>query len=155
MQANGFRIKQEIKLLELSKEALESELESTYAKMPDDTVTRTPKTVALFQTAQAYYNQHIEVECEGRTVPLAFVIKLEGVINRIAKVWRETSKRGATATYGGLDRTQIYPVSQVNAKGCFEETKTLAKVAAQLQGIIGTANAREIKVNILDVSWPA
>lgn len=161
MQVNGFQIKQELKMLQLSKEALEQELGNTYAKFEEDKITRTPKAVidelsvverkiALFQTAQAQYNQLTTVELDGKTVPLAYVIKLEGVVNRIAKIWKGTSKQAASsnARYG-LDKDQKYPVSQVIPKECFDQTKALMMESTKLQGIIGTANARQQKIDIL------
>jgi hypothetical protein len=163
MQTNGFKIKQELKLLELSKDSLTQELGGTYAKYPEDDTTRTPKQVldelknteekiALFQTAQGTYNQQNKVLLNGKQVPLAYVIKLEGVIGRIAKLWKDTSKQGASTNINryGIEKDQIYPVSQVSSKQCLEETKSLLTFAATLQGIIGVANGKEITIEILD-----
>jgi hypothetical protein len=162
MKTNGFQIKQELKLLELSKDALGQELEGTYAKYVADNETRTPKQVldelrkteekiALYQSAQGSYNQQNIVQLDGKQVPLAYVIKLDGVIGRMAKLWKDTSKQTAlpSARYG-IEKDQIYPVSQVSPKQCLEETKTLMTFATKLQGIIGVANAKEMSVEILD-----
>jgi hypothetical protein len=162
MQVNGFQIKQELKMIELTLESLTQELANSYAKFTEDTSTRTPKQViddllaaerkkALYQTAQAQYNQIRMIEIDGKKYPLAYAIKLEGVINRIVKVWKDTSKQAVSAANyrHGYDPKQSYPTSQVDAKQCFENTKILTSEATKLQGIIGTGNSKEEKLDIL------
>jgi hypothetical protein len=163
MKINGFQIKQELKLLGLSKEALEQELGGTYTKFEADRTTRTPKAVldelrkieeriALYQAAQGAYNQQNTVTLDNKQTTLAYVIKLEGVTTRMAKHWKDTAKQAATNSNSryGLEKDQIYPISQVDPKECLEETKSLLTFSTKLQGIIGVSNSKEFSVEILD-----
>ena len=159
MKVTGFKLKQEIKTLELTKEALVQELPGTYAKFPSDTTTRQPgmvlselmvveANIALLQTAQAAYNQKNILDNPERS-NLAYIIKYEGVLNRLVKLWKEMSKQGAggTSSRYGLDKDQIYPVSQVDQKVCLGNIKVLSLEAARLQGVIGVANSKEIEID--------
>ena len=69
MKVTGFKIKQQIKQLDLDKEALAQELASSYIRYPNE-VKRTPEQVitdlqkieeniAVLQTYQARYNQSV------------------------------------------------------------------------------------------------
>lgn len=161
MQVNGFQIKQELKMIDLTIEALTNELPNTYSKLPEDTETRNPAVVieelvqaekkkALYQAAQAEYNQEVQVVMEDtRTVSLAYVIKLEGVINRMAKIWKDTAKQDGRSRYGVYEANTKYPVSQVNTKVCLEKIKELTRESSKLQGLIGVANSRQEIINTL------
>jgi len=162
MKITGFQLKHLLKKQELRKEALAQELEGTYAKLPNDTGTRTPKSVldelaavekqiALLQTAQAQYNQkNIVVLPSGLNgVPLAYVIKYEGVQNRICKMWKDTAKQAVKShdLRFGLEKDHTYPVSQVDLKECLVHAMEASDVASRLQGAIGVANSRELEVD--------
>lgn len=163
MKVTGFFLKQEIKMANIQVAALTQELASSYSKFDHETDKRTPaeilnemlsveEKIARIQTAQAIYNQANMVEYNGAKVPLALVIKLEGVNARLSKLWKDVAKQNEPDRYsrGTLSKDEIYPTSQVNTKGCFGNVKSLATAQCGLQSIIGTSNSKELEIgNVL------
>lgn len=165
MKVTGFKLKQAVKMIGIDISALTQELNSSYSKSEGEEKRTIKEIVSELQTAesnlakvqsvQALYNQTIIVDgplqqapsMYGKPVPLALVIKMEGVNARIAKVWKDTAKQ--TDRYALREEPGV--VSQVYPKECFQEVKVLATASAKLQSLIGTANSRELEIgDVLD-----
>lgn len=154
MRVNGFKIKQEIELIELSKLALESELKNSYL-IGDGEEKRSPKDIIAeieavetkiveWQSIRAWYNQVIMVEYEGKSTRLATIIKMDGVLGRTVKLWKEcVSAADQAGTYGKEEKKPA-----MSTKACYEAIREATIRAAKIQSIIGVENGNHIEVEI-------
>lgn len=118
-----------------------------------DEIQDAERKIARLQTAQAQYNLAVEVEVQGRKMPLYEAVKLVGGAGRVESLWKEVAKNEPTDRYGSTvrDKDSIVAVRLISADDATTKAQEAAKYARALREAIQSGNATLVEVSIDDL----
>jgi hypothetical protein len=165
MKTTGYALREAIKQHELRKDTAAGAFDGSLKMWPGenkeppttivDTFLRAEAAIAKLQTVQAKYNLTVQVEFDGRKMPLSEAIKLIGGIARVEKMWRSVA--APKKDRYGYDRDErqagvTVAVATMTSSEAVKLAQAAAKRAGALRATIATANAQEVEIENLDLS---
>jgi len=169
MKVTGHRLKESIKfhqlLLNAAKEQFDAAIyvfEDECKESPleiDDRIFNSERAIARLQTAQAWFNLHVQVKTDDGEITLAEAIKVIGGAGRREARWRSSSVPKKDR-YGYNDTVPTRTEGEVRAKraisyeAALDKTTASARFASQLRAGIAEGNmeVRDVPDNLLRAS---
>ncbi len=162
MKVTGYQIKQSVEQFEITKSALEEELEAVQigfrkdakrtVKEVADELELVERNIAKLQSAQITYNEAVKVWIDGEQVSLTYAIKVSGPAGRSESRWKKLSKVRERNSYGSTEREpgKEYTEVLVDTKQALIEAKAAAIRKAMIGAQVGIGNASEVEIGGID-----
>jgi hypothetical protein len=167
MTITGYKLREKLKMLELKRDSLDNQFFSSLHAFPEevskkrkpiviaDDLTQIEGQIALFQAAQAEYNQKVTVTVEKDTMTLGQAVKLVGGVARIIERW----KRASNEVSSDRDRVRVkrkddevtHAAAQISPDEVLFALESAEKRAAALRGAIAHGNSLPADIT-LDLS---
>lgn len=154
----GFDLKQQVKMLNIKKEALEKELAESYFGYAGETkrsvldilsdISNVEVELVKVQVEQAKYNLIVTVKVGAVSMSLSRAIKTEGVVGRNIKRVREALKQvpeTRVSYHSALEKDKEYPHCRIASSECFERMEQLTRYELELHSAIGRGNGTQVK----------